>query len=104
MSPESVRPVRNGPEPLCSNTSTMRGPPRSETWICSTLQDVVSAQGSPSTSIGVQADGPPEGSVEVITWPTASVATHSEVDGQEIDVSRWPPSIIEVVHAPAGGS
>jgi hypothetical protein len=33
----------------------------------------------------VQALGPPVGSVEVTTFPRSSTATHSRVDGQEID-------------------
>ena len=47
-----------------------------------------------------QAPAPPLGLVEVMTWPSPSVATHSETDGQEIPASA-DPSTLAAVHAAA---
>jgi len=41
----------------------------------------------------VQAELPPVGSVEVMTFPAASTATHNDVVGQEIPVSALLPSM-----------
>ena len=83
--------------------SKVCGPVHSDAWICSTLQGVVSAQGSPSIRAGVHADGPPVGSVELTTWPVESTAMQSDVDGQAIEFSCRPASIVVCIHAPEAG-
>jgi hypothetical protein len=68
------------------------------------LHGVVSVQGSPASSAGVQADGPPVGSLELTTWPVESTATQSDADGQAIELRLRPLSIVVCVHAPDAGS
>jgi hypothetical protein len=81
----------------------VRTPLPSDAWSCSTLQGVMSLHASPSISAVVQAPGPPVGSVEVTTCPVESAATQSEIDGQAIDVSTRPLSIVDRFQGPVAG-
>ena len=99
----SLSPVRNGPVPGNWPESRVWRPVPSEASICSTLHGVVSVQGLPSMSAGVQVDGPPAGSVEVTTWPFVSPATHSDTDGHAIEFSHRPSSIVALFQLPAAG-
>ncbi|MGH2883262.1 MAG: hypothetical protein ACRDPA_11290 [Solirubrobacteraceae bacterium] len=90
VSPVRVSPVRNGPDPGSLLESILNWPVLSEVSIDSMLQVWPSVQGSPSSSSGVHADGPPAGLVELSTWPFASVATHSDAEAHETEVSLSP--------------
>lgn len=60
--------------------------------------------GGPSISAGVQAPGPPVGSVVVITRPVPSTAAQNDADGHATEPRPRPLSIVVLVQTPAVGS
>ena len=102
VSPVSFRSVRDGLGPGNRPESRMCRPLRSDAWICSSLQAVDALQGSASR-VAIHVAGPSVGLVEVITCPSWSTATHSDAEGQAIEVRSLPPSMVVLVQAPAVG-